>query len=140
MKTTSKFSTTLLAILLFLTSFTIHAQEQNSSSGSDYEKDRVLIYVLKNILTRGHFVTKNLNDDFSELVYDSFINSLDPSKRYFTQEDLKEFSQYKYQIDKTEKFKQFEKSERKVLQKENVWRDSATDVISYAKVFKHIRK
>lgn len=47
---------------------------------------------------------------------------------------------YKYQIDKTEKFKQFEKSERKVLQKENVWRDSATDVISYAKVFKHIRK
>ncbi|UAM98698.1 carboxy terminal-processing peptidase [Polaribacter litorisediminis] len=99
MKTTSKFSTTLLAILLLLTSFSIHTQDQNSSSDSDAEKDRVLIYVLKNILTRGHFVTKDLNDDFSELVYDSFINSLDPSKRYFTQEDLKEFSQYKYQID-----------------------------------------
>jgi carboxyl-terminal processing protease len=99
MKTTSKFSTTLLAILLLFTSFSIHAQDQNSSSGSDAEKDKVLIYVLKTILTRGHYVTKNLNDDFSELVYDSFINSLDPSKRYFTQEDLKEFSQYKYQID-----------------------------------------
>ncbi|MGK0414245.1 MAG: carboxyl-terminal processing protease [Polaribacter sp.] len=99
MKTTSKFSTTLLAILLLFTSFSIHAQDQNSNSGSDAEKDKVLIYVLKNILTRGHYVTKNLNDDFSELVYDSFINSLDPSKRYFTQEDLKEFSQYKYQID-----------------------------------------
>lgn len=99
MKTTFKFSTTVVAILLLLSSFSIHAQDQNSNSGSDSEKDKVLINVLKNILTRGHFVTKNLNDDFSELVYDSFINSLDPSKRYFTQEDLKEFSKYKYQID-----------------------------------------
>lgn len=65
----------------------------------DPEKDKVILYVLKNILTRGHFVQKDLNEDFSEHVYNDFINSLDPSKRYFTQEDLKEFSQYKYQID-----------------------------------------
>jgi carboxyl-terminal processing protease len=57
------------------------------------------VYVLKNILTRGHFVVKEINDDFSELVYKGFIEGLDPSKRYFTQEDLKEFSKYKYQID-----------------------------------------
>jgi len=42
---------------------------------------------------------KNMNDDFSEMVYEGFITSLDPNKRYFTQKDLKEFSQYKYQID-----------------------------------------
>jgi carboxyl-terminal processing protease len=59
----------------------------------------VLIYVLKNILTRGHFVVKDMNDDFSEQVFNSFVDGLDPSKRYFTQEDLKEFSQYKYEID-----------------------------------------
>jgi len=40
-----------------------------------------------------------MNDDFSEQVFNSFINGLDPSKRYFTQQDLKEFSKYKYQID-----------------------------------------
>ena len=40
-----------------------------------------------------------MNDDFSEQVYTSFIEGLDPSKRYFTQKDLKEFSKFKYEID-----------------------------------------
>ena len=39
------------------------------------------------------------NDDFSEQVFNNFIDGLDPSKRYFTQEDLKEFSKFKYEID-----------------------------------------
>ncbi len=68
-------------------------------SNNDPEKDKVIIYILKNILTRGHYVKKDMNDDFSKHVYNEFINNLDPSKRYFTQEDLKEFSQFKYQID-----------------------------------------
>lgn len=99
MKTRFKLSTIFLAITLLINSFAINASQKNSFSNSDPEKDKVLIYVLKNILTRGHFVAKELNDDFSEMVYKSFIDGLDPSKRYFTQEDLKEFSKYKYQID-----------------------------------------
>ncbi|WP_442267306.1 carboxy terminal-processing peptidase [Tenacibaculum sp. ZS6-P6] len=69
------------------------------SKKNDPEKDKLIIYVLKNLLTRGHYVQKDLNDNFSEHVYNEFITSLDPSKRYFTQEDLREFSQYKYEID-----------------------------------------
>ncbi|WP_299108298.1 carboxy terminal-processing peptidase [uncultured Tenacibaculum sp.] len=90
----TKFLITLLAIgLLSNSTFA------NTTNAKDPEKDRVLIYVLKNILGRFHYVKKDLNDDFSEHVYNSFIDGLDPSKRYFTQEDLKEFSQYKYLID-----------------------------------------
>lgn len=85
-------------LALFLVSNTIQAKTYNELE-KDPEKDKVILYVLKNILTRGHYVQKDLNDDFSEHVYDEFINSLDPSKRYFTQEDLKEFSQFKYEID-----------------------------------------
>ena len=48
---------------------------------------------------RGHYVSKDINDKFSEHVFNHFIESLDPSKRYFTQEDIKDFSKYKYQID-----------------------------------------
>jgi carboxyl-terminal processing protease len=99
MKTRFKLSTIFLAITLLINSFATNASQKNSFSNSDPEKDKVLIYVLKNILTRGHFVAKELNDDFSEMVYKSFIDGLDPSKRYFTQEDLKDFSKYKYQID-----------------------------------------
>lgn len=66
---------------------------------NDPEKDKVLISVINYMLSRGHFVVKQLDDDFSTVVYNKFIDGLDPSKRYFTQEDLNEFSKYKYQID-----------------------------------------
>lgn len=91
---------TKIAILIFaLLVSSLQASNFDFNTNNDPEKDRVIIFVLKNILTRGHYLVKNMNDDFSEMVYDGFINSLDPNKRYFTQKDLKEFSQYKYQID-----------------------------------------
>jgi carboxyl-terminal processing protease len=99
MKTKFRFSIPFLAFFLLISSLSINASEVNSDVNNDPEKDKVLIYVLKNILTRGHFVVKDMNDDFSEIVYNSFIDGLDPSKRYFTQADLKEFSKYKYKID-----------------------------------------
>lgn len=86
--------------LLAASLLTISVQaEVLNSTNKDPDKDKVILYVLKNILTRGHFIQKELNDDFSEHVYHEFINSLDPSKRYFTQKDLILFSQYKYEID-----------------------------------------
>ena len=87
-----------ISLIAFSLSFTaIHANK--NIKNTDPEKDKILVYVLKNILTRGHFVVKGMNDDFSEQVYTSFIEGLDPSKRYFTQKDLKEFSKFKYEID-----------------------------------------
>ena len=95
MKLTNKISITLVAFLMLFTSINAN----NSKENSDPEKDKILVFVLKNILTRGHFVVKDMNDDFSEQVYKSFIDGLDPNKRYFTQKDLKKFSKYKYEID-----------------------------------------
>ena len=95
MKLRNKISISLIALSLFVAA--IHANE--NIKNTDPEKDKILIYVLKNILTRGHFVVKDMNDNFSEQVYTSFIEGLDPSKRYFTQKDLKEFSKFKYEID-----------------------------------------
>ncbi len=88
-------------LIPFLTALLLSSTTYGSPNlgDNDPEKDKLILYVLKNLLTRGHYVQKDLNDDFSEHVYNEFITSLDPSKRYFTQEDLKEFSQYKYQID-----------------------------------------
>ena len=97
MMTKFKFTTIFIALAFLANSFTINATDKNTDP--DPEKDKILVYVLKNILTRGHFVIKDMNDDFSEHVYNSFIEGLDPNKRYFTQQDLKEFSQYKYEID-----------------------------------------
>ena len=97
MKTKYKVSLFFITAFLLLNSFNVQAN--NTNSNSDPEKDKILIYILRNILTRSHFVVKDMNDDFSEYVYDEFINGLDPNKRYFTQKDLKDFSEYKYLID-----------------------------------------
>lgn len=88
----TKFIIPFLAFLLLGTSI-------QANTTIDPEKDKIIIYVLKNMLTRFHFVEKELNDDFSEVVFNNFIDGLDPSKRYFTQEDIRKFSKYKYQID-----------------------------------------
>lgn len=98
MKTSIKMKTIFLAFFVVMNAFFVDAKNIEFSN-NDPEKDRVLVYVLKNILTRGHFVVKDMNDDFSEHVFNSFIDGLDPSKRYFTQKDIKEFSKYKYLID-----------------------------------------
>ena len=91
---------TKILISFIVSSFFINITYANKKTPkTDPEKDRIIIYVLKNVLSRFHYVQKDLNDDFSEHVYNTFIDGLDPSKRYFTQSDLKEFSQYKYLID-----------------------------------------
>ena len=65
----------------------------------DPEKDKALVQVLRYILTEGHYQPTQLDDAFSEGVYDDFIEVLDPTKHYFLQSDIDEFSQYKMRID-----------------------------------------
>ncbi len=91
----TSFKTRLFCSFFLLSTLSFQAQK----TSTDTEKDKVLISVLNYMLTQGHFVQKTINDDFSALVFHSFIDNLDPSKRYFTQEDIQEFSKYKYQID-----------------------------------------
>ena len=86
-----------LSLFLLISSISFAYTTDNKSP--DPEKDKVLISVLNYMLTRGHYVEKELNDEFSEIVFNNFIDGLDPSKRYFTKKDIKEFSKYKFQID-----------------------------------------
>ena len=97
MNTKFKMTTLLLAALIFISS--IQIQAASNVNHSDPEKDKILLYILRNILTRSHFVVKDMNDDFSEYVFTEFIDGLDPNKRYFTQKDIKDFEKYKYDID-----------------------------------------
>ena len=92
----TKLFTPILALLLLVSNANF---ANNTTPNNDPEKDKVLISVLNYMLTRGHFVEKRLDDNFSEFVFKDFIDGLDPSKRYFTQEDIRLFSKYKYRID-----------------------------------------
>ncbi len=65
----------------------------------DPEKDKILIGLIRYALKQGHYEPKQINDDFSEQVFNDFIDALDPYKRFFLQSDIDEFSMYKKLID-----------------------------------------
>ena len=70
----------------------------NKSFEND-DKDKLLLDLITYILERGHYEPKEINDDFSVSVFEDFIDVIDPTKRYFLEEDILEFEKYKFQID-----------------------------------------
>ncbi|WP_121906612.1 carboxy terminal-processing peptidase [Ulvibacter antarcticus] len=65
----------------------------------DPDKDKLLLDLIAYVLQKGHYDSKEINDEFSEGVYTDFIDGLDPLKRYFLASDIQDFSKYKLEID-----------------------------------------
>ncbi len=63
------------------------------------DKDKTLLDLIQYVLERGHYDAKELNDDFSEDVFNDFIDAVDPYRRYFYAKDIQEFAEYKMEID-----------------------------------------
>jgi carboxyl-terminal processing protease len=63
------------------------------------DKDKMLIELLSFVLEKGHFSPIELNDEFSKKAYASYIESLDPTKRFFIQSDISEFQNYELAMD-----------------------------------------
>lgn len=86
-----KFLLPLLFVFSLLTSFQAIANTD--------PKDKVLLTILKYVLVQGHYEPQQIDDAFSIKVYDDFLERLDPSKRYFLQSDIDEFSAFRTKID-----------------------------------------
>lgn len=65
----------------------------------DPERDRVLVDLLMHVIERTHYDPAAVDDTFSKGVYKSYLEQIDPSKRFFTQSDIDEFSKYETRID-----------------------------------------
>lgn len=63
------------------------------------DKDKLLVQLVTYVLEQGHFEPKDMNDEFSQHVFDDYLNQLDPFKRYFYESDINEFSAYKNELD-----------------------------------------
>jgi carboxyl-terminal processing protease len=70
-----------------------------TKKATDDDKDKVLLELLSFVLEKGHYAPIEINDDFSKKAYAAYIASIDPTKRYFTQQDINEFSKYELKID-----------------------------------------
>lgn len=65
----------------------------------DPEKDKLLLELLTFVLEKGHYNPIEINDDFSKEVYTKYLEGIDPTKRFFLQSDMDEFSKYQTKID-----------------------------------------
>lgn len=69
------------------------------SESGDPEKDKLLLELLTYVIEKGHYNPAAIDDNLSKGIYKDYITALDPSKRFFLQSDIDEFSKYEIQID-----------------------------------------
>jgi len=97
MKKNYKILLVVIAISASLLAFTVsNISDKNSSNP---EKDKLLLELLTFVIERGHYDPAAIDDKLSKGIYKDYIESIDPSKRFFLQSDLKEFSKYELLID-----------------------------------------
>ena len=65
----------------------------------DPDKDKLLLELLTFVIEKGHYDPAAIDDNFSKGVYKSYVESIDPSKRFFIQSDIDEFAKYEDKID-----------------------------------------
>jgi carboxyl-terminal processing protease len=67
-------------------------------SDSNPDKDKLLLELLTFVL-KGHYSPATIDDTFSKGLYKDYVGALDPSKRFFLQSDIDEFSKYETELD-----------------------------------------
>jgi len=88
-----------ILIAVVLVSATLFAFKMNSFKSEDPEKDKMLLELLTFVIEKGHYSPAQIDDSFSKGVYKDYIEALDPSKRFFLQSDIDEFSKYELLLD-----------------------------------------
>ncbi len=92
MKRNYKIIVAVLALSLALWSFM-------PKQKGDPEKDKLLLELLTFVIEKGHYSPAAIDDTFSKGVYKEFLKALDPTKRFFLQSDIDEFSKYETDLD-----------------------------------------
>ncbi len=72
------------------------------------EKESIIMQTIAEGLSYWHFQPQQINDVFSEKVYNLYLERLDPTKRYLTQKDIQQLAAYRSKLDDEAKAGTFE--------------------------------
>ena len=87
-------------IISFITiSFVFASWNLINPSFENSNKDKLLIEIVKYVLEKYHYNSIEINDEFSEKMFDAYIELLDSQKKYFLASDYKEFKKYRLKLD-----------------------------------------
>jgi carboxyl-terminal processing protease len=88
-----------ILIAVVCLSATLFAFTINTKKTVDPERDKLLLELLTFVIEKGHYNPAVIDDAFSKGVYKDYIAALDPSKRFFLQSDINEFSKFELELD-----------------------------------------
>ncbi|MFV8327601.1 carboxy terminal-processing peptidase [Flavobacterium sp. ZS1P14] len=88
-----------ILLVVVCLSATLFAFKINASKEADPDKDKLLLELLTFVIQKGHYNPAVIDDTFSKGIYKDYIQALDPSKRFFLQSDIDEFSKFETQLD-----------------------------------------
>ena len=72
------------------------------------EREAMILTGVMKFMDQVHYNPKMINDELSVVIFDKYIEALDPRKRFLTQEEVDELAQFKDKIDDQIKIKTFE--------------------------------
>lgn len=89
----------ILLVAILSLGFVAFKSYENNKISQNSEKDKVLLDLMAYVLERGHFSKVDIDDAFSEKIFDDFLEAMDPFKRFFLEDDYQKFEQSKYLLD-----------------------------------------
>ena len=104
-----------ITILLFIVYIHSYVFSFNNPS-----KDKLLIEIVSYVLNKGHYSPSQINDQFSEEVFQNFLEGVDSRHLFFIQSDIDFFDSFKFKIDdqiKASKIEFFDLSHQRYLQR-----------------------
>lgn len=66
---------------------------------TDGSKEAVILHTVMQALDQAHFRPQEINDDFSKAVFKTYLQDLDGSKRFFTQNDVNQLKSFETRLD-----------------------------------------
>lgn len=63
------------------------------------EKEAMLMRTILTFMDRLHYDPKNVDDEFSEELYDLYLERIDNSRRFLTQQDVEQLKSYRHLLD-----------------------------------------
>ncbi len=80
----------IVLVSLFIVSYTFLDGKQ---------KNKVILDAVSGFLRSSHYLAMNIDDTFSEKVYELYLERLDYNKRYLTKSDISQLTKYEHLID-----------------------------------------
>jgi carboxyl-terminal processing protease len=88
-----------ILLVILCVSAGLFAFKIESNKDADPGRDKMLLELLTFVIEKGHYSPAVIDDTFSKGVYKDYIQALDPSKRFFLQSDIDEFSKFETELD-----------------------------------------